>query len=355
MALLIALQPLLLLLLWIFPSQATDSVLSGSCGRPDLNVPNVNMSVITKNSFKVGDRLRLTCDNGYVRKAGTSNLIHCEANQFQWSKPNLTCIRLSGHPPLTTTPTTEAPKAVTPTDNDTTAKTTITTAESTTPPISTTLSDLHRTPTTDLTGTTGSHRLAPEATLAARSVETTTAATDTVTTHSDQPRTTATDNTGTSGPGPLLSTRTAVRSTTTSPTTAETEFATTVLSEGTQTATAETTVTYSANLTTENASPMYNIKVKAVAGGSAAVIIVIGGGLFLLWLFVVKRKVCRLTSRASKYEMEPVEPNSPESGTVAEVELVNETKALQSGEHRDSEMIQTRQVHPLLGWCGGSA
>ncbi|XP_007889017.1 interleukin-15 receptor subunit alpha isoform X3 [Callorhinchus milii] len=311
MALLIALQPLLLLLLWIFPSQATDSVLSGSCGRPDLNVPNVNMSVITKNSFKVGDRLRLTCDNGYVRKAGTSNLIHCEANQFQWSKPNLTCIRLSGHPPLTTTPTTEAPKAVTPTDNDTTAKTTITTAESTTPPISTTLSDLHRTPTTDLTGTTG--------------------------------------------PGPLLSTRTAVRSTTTSPTTAETEFATTVLSEGTQTATAETTVTYSANLTTENASPMYNIKVKAVAGGSAAVIIVIGGGLFLLWLFVVKRKVCRLTSRASKYEMEPVEPNSPESGTVAEVELVNETKALQSGEHRDSEMIQTRQVHPLLGWCGGSA
>ncbi|XP_007889018.1 interleukin-15 receptor subunit alpha isoform X4 [Callorhinchus milii] len=225
MALLIALQPLLLLLLWIFPSQATDSVLSGSCGRPDLNVPNVNMSVITKNSFKVGDRLRLTCDNGYVRKAGTSNLIHCEANQFQWSKPNLTCIRLSGHPPLTTTPTTEAPKAVTPTDND----------------------------------------------------------------------------------------------------------------------------------TTENASPMYNIKVKAVAGGSAAVIIVIGGGLFLLWLFVVKRKVCRLTSRASKYEMEPVEPNSPESGTVAEVELVNETKALQSGEHRDSEMIQTRQVHPLLGWCGGSA
>ncbi|XP_007889016.1 interleukin-15 receptor subunit alpha isoform X2 [Callorhinchus milii] len=327
MALLIALQPLLLLLLWIFPSQATDSVLSGSCGRPDLNVPNVNMSVITKNSFKVGDRLRLTCDNGYVRKAGTSNLIHCEANQFQWSKPNLTCI----------------------------PKTTITTAESTTPPISTTLSDLHRTPTTDLTGTTGSHRLAPEATLAARSVETTTAATDTVTTHSDQPRTTATDNTGTSGPGPLLSTRTAVRSTTTSPTTAETEFATTVLSEGTQTATAETTVTYSANLTTENASPMYNIKVKAVAGGSAAVIIVIGGGLFLLWLFVVKRKVCRLTSRASKYEMEPVEPNSPESGTVAEVELVNETKALQSGEHRDSEMIQTRQVHPLLGWCGGSA
>uniref|UniRef100_A0A4W3IG19 Sushi domain-containing protein n=1 Tax=Callorhinchus milii TaxID=7868 RepID=A0A4W3IG19_CALMI len=66
---------------------------AGSCGRPDLNVPNVNMSVITKNSFKVGDRLRLTCDNGYVRKAGTSNLIHCEANQFQWSKPNLTCIR----------------------------------------------------------------------------------------------------------------------------------------------------------------------------------------------------------------------------------------------------------------------
>ncbi|CAK6959895.1 interleukin-15 receptor subunit alpha-like [Scomber scombrus] len=61
--------------------------------------------------FKINDRFRYTCVDGYTRKAGTSNLIKCNAGQGSakvWTPYNLNCI------PDPHRTTTELPKTTVP-------------------------------------------------------------------------------------------------------------------------------------------------------------------------------------------------------------------------------------------------
>ncbi|XP_048465953.1 protein TASOR 2-like [Rhincodon typus] len=81
-----------LFLLWSIFQAAL--AFKGNCGKPDFKVKNIDLSEIMDAHFEVGHRLRLKCQSGYKRKAGTSNLIRCQNNskQVKWSEPNLECI-----------------------------------------------------------------------------------------------------------------------------------------------------------------------------------------------------------------------------------------------------------------------
>lgn len=68
--------------------------LSGQCACPEIPRRSLTLPPEGKNCFNVSDRYRYTCIPGYVRKAGTSNLIKCN-NHSQWTttKFPLECIR----------------------------------------------------------------------------------------------------------------------------------------------------------------------------------------------------------------------------------------------------------------------
>ncbi|CAL1568721.1 unnamed protein product [Knipowitschia caucasica] len=67
----------------------------------------------TTNCSKVNYVFRYTCIDGYVRKAGTSNLIRC-TTEMKWSSPSLKCIENPMDPPKRTTSPTTPSAAVTP-------------------------------------------------------------------------------------------------------------------------------------------------------------------------------------------------------------------------------------------------
>ncbi|XP_077090101.1 interleukin-15 receptor subunit alpha isoform X3 [Siphateles boraxobius] len=77
---------------------------SGFCG-PWNKTPN---AVPVIKNHTVGTRIRIQCAEGYVRKAGTSNLIHCtqENGDISWNTGlPLTCIPDPRNPPVTKTTT----------------------------------------------------------------------------------------------------------------------------------------------------------------------------------------------------------------------------------------------------------
>nr|XP_046184910.1 interleukin-15 receptor subunit alpha-like isoform X3 [Oncorhynchus gorbuscha] len=65
---------------------------------PDVCPPpshwNLTKPLNTRDSYKENESLRYQCVDGYVRKAGTSNLTKCKriGQVLQWTLPTLTCI-----------------------------------------------------------------------------------------------------------------------------------------------------------------------------------------------------------------------------------------------------------------------
>uniref|UniRef100_A0A3B3TR04 Sushi domain-containing protein n=1 Tax=Poecilia latipinna TaxID=48699 RepID=A0A3B3TR04_9TELE len=66
----------------------------GHCACPEIPRRNFTLQPEAGNCFNVSYRYRYTCIPGYVRKAGTSNLIRC-SNLLQWTTTRfpLECIR----------------------------------------------------------------------------------------------------------------------------------------------------------------------------------------------------------------------------------------------------------------------
>ncbi|XP_041058011.1 interleukin-15 receptor subunit alpha-like isoform X2 [Carcharodon carcharias] len=309
----------------------TTLAFKGKCSKPSFKVENVDMSEITDTHFEVGQRLRLKCQSGYKRKAGTSNLIQCEneSEQAKWSKPNLTCIRSHQFAALTSLATSVEPTSVDPTTSTSTAGS---------------FSDHYTTSTMDITVTSESITLT---------------ATPTSVSGCNQTPSSPPVNTASSGLGPLASAWTAVRPSTPSASTVETEFPAAVLSDSTQKATAETTVTYSTNgttgmepLTTRTALAERTVKPPTASEAASDVTTTIGtadvnqtviagrniglivgtstGSLFiiticillLLWTVVFKKKISCIGPQ--EYELTPVP-----SMEVQTVTNLNETESLQ--------------------------
>ncbi|XP_017158368.1 interleukin-15 receptor subunit alpha isoform X3 [Poecilia reticulata] len=83
----------------------------GHCACPEIPRRNFTLQPEAGNCFNVSYRYRYTCIPGYVRRAGTSNLIKC-SNHLQWTttKVPLECIRTTTSHPTgrTTTETTSS-------------------------------------------------------------------------------------------------------------------------------------------------------------------------------------------------------------------------------------------------------
>ncbi|XP_071590371.1 interleukin-15 receptor subunit alpha isoform X4 [Heliangelus exortis] len=79
------------------PRAAADTA---GCSHPK-EVPNAHIQV--GNTTQLNTLLRYTCNPGYKRKAGTSNLIQCVlpqgSTQPAWTPPMLQCIRDPSFPP----------------------------------------------------------------------------------------------------------------------------------------------------------------------------------------------------------------------------------------------------------------
>ncbi|XP_067861261.1 interleukin-15 receptor subunit alpha-like isoform X2 [Heptranchias perlo] len=341
----------LLLLLWsIFQTALAPE---GRCSKPDFKVDNVDMSEIMDMNFQIGRRLRLKCQSGYKRKAGTSNLIRCQNNSktVKWSQPNLTCIRSHLFKTLTPLATSVEP---------TTLATSVEQTTSAVPARS--LSDHNTTSTVNITVTSGSHLSPAMTTLTTASVESTTL-TATTKSLSGRDRTSSVPPviTGTSGLGPLATTWTAVRPSTPIASTAKTEFPAAVVSHSTQRAAAETTVTYSTNRTTgtepittrkslaertvksstatETAADVTStigtadINQTVTAGrnigliigtSSGSVVIIMLCVLVLVWSFVLKNKISCTGLQVAEHELAPMAPME-----LPTVTNTNETEPLQ--------------------------
>ncbi|XP_060699092.1 interleukin-15 receptor subunit alpha isoform X3 [Hemiscyllium ocellatum] len=287
-----------LFLLWSM-FQATFAF-KGHCSKPDFKVKNIDLSEITDAYFEVGQRLRLKCQSGYKRKAGTSNLIRCQNNskQAKWSEPNLKCIK-----------------------------------------------------------TLASHLSSALTTLTALIESTTFTAPPESVSGCNQTSSSPPLSTHTKGLGPLATTWTAVRPSSSS--TAETEFPAPGLSDSTQKAAAETAVTYSTNGTTgtepitsktalaertvnpstasETASDVTGSigttdinqlvtsdrNIGLIVGTSTSSFTIALCALFFLWIFVYRKKIsCK---RSQEYHLTPIE--------VQTVTSVNETEPL----HQETE------------------
>ncbi|XP_038667754.1 interleukin-15 receptor subunit alpha-like isoform X1 [Scyliorhinus canicula] len=310
----------------------------GSCSKPDFKVENVDLSEIMDTLFEVGQRLRLKCQSGYKRKAGTSNLIRCENNtqQIMWSKPNLMCITLTSLATSVESTSVESPPSA---------------------PTAGSISDHFTASTMDITVTTGSHLSSAMTTLTVPIESTTLTATPTSVSGCNQTSSSPPGNTATSGLGPLATAWTAVRPSTPSASTAETEFEATVPSATTLKAAAETTVTNSIHgttgtepVTTRRAVTERTVKPTTASETASDVTVTLGtsdtnitagkniglivgtsaGSLFfiticvllLLWVIVFQHKIS--CTRSQEYELAPMP-----STEVQAVTNINETEPLQ--------------------------
>ncbi|XP_005743395.1 interleukin-15 receptor subunit alpha isoform X1 [Pundamilia nyererei] len=94
-------------------SQLSSS--DNSCQCPE--IPKLDLTNLPQQGcFKIDDRFRYKCMDGYRRKAGTSTLIKCENPGAQWSKPSLVCIP---DPRITTTQPPKATSTTTTTESHT--------------------------------------------------------------------------------------------------------------------------------------------------------------------------------------------------------------------------------------------
>ncbi|XP_012779471.1 interleukin-15 receptor subunit alpha isoform X2 [Maylandia zebra] len=112
-------------------SQLSSS--DNSCPCPE--IPKLNLTNLPQQGcFKIDDRFRYKCMDGYLRKAGTSALIKCENPGAQWSKPSLVCIpdpriTTTQPPKATSTTTTESHTDISSYSVSTSAITTASTAQ----------------------------------------------------------------------------------------------------------------------------------------------------------------------------------------------------------------------------------
>ncbi|XP_062929143.1 interleukin-15 receptor subunit alpha-like isoform X5 [Mobula hypostoma] len=345
------------LLLWsIFHESLASKV--DSCSKPNFTIENVDMSEIMETQFEVGRKLRLKCQRGYKRMAGTSNLIKCQyISEFaKWTKPILQCIRIGGaQSPAPSTSSAEVPEELTPTIHGTSAMTSLATSVKPTalttsveptsvePAKSGTTAD-HYTSTMDITVASGSH-LSAALTTVTRAATLTTATRSISISSQTSSSTPLTTDISDKGLRPLNMTWRAVKPSASSGSTAGTESTAAVPSDRKQRATAGTestaavssdrkqratvgtTITFiSSNTSGINQTVTAGKNIGLVIGtstGSLFVIFLVI--LFFVWPLVCKNRISCTRFWAAEYELTPVAPMD-----VPTVVNANETNPLQS-------------------------
>ncbi|XP_072097898.1 uncharacterized protein [Mobula birostris] len=334
------------LLLWsIFHESLASKV--DSCSKPNFTIENVDMSEIMETQFEVGRKLRLKCQRGYKRMAGTSNLIKCQyISEFaKWTEPILQCIT------MTSLATSVKPTALTTSVEPTSVE----------PAKSGTTAD-HYTSTMDITVTSGSH-LSAALTTVTRAATLTTATRSISISSQTSSSTPLTTDTSDKGLRPLNMTwRAAVPSDRKQRATAGTESTAAVPSDRKQRATAGTTITFISSNTsgmetvttrktlagrtiisptpTETTSDFAStvtttgINQTVTAGKNIGLVIGTSTGslfviflviLFFVWPLVCKNRISCTRFWAAEYELTPVAPMD-----VPTVVNANETNPLQS-------------------------